>query len=360
MMSHETTPAEELQGVELAGGWTVIERVQSSATSTGGQFSTQWIVERDGTRAFLKAIDIHKALRRGGGEVMRVLQEVATEYNWERDLLAACAERRMDRVVRALDNGEHQLRGDDPASVVFYLIFELAKGDIRSAHELAVQLDLGRIFRALHDVAVGLQQLHQAGFTHQDLKPSNVLTYEEERELSRLGDLGRGSRADGTIGHDFLPFAGDPGHAPPEGLYGDSSPDWSGRCACDLYHLGSLLLYLFAGTSATAVWVQRLHPALRPRGLGGPFEGTWSDAMPYVRNAMQEAAEEFPDFEEDDARQVAMRCFRELCEPDPHLRGDPRARIGHGDPYSLQRYISLFDHYANRTERILRAKSGVS
>jgi eukaryotic-like serine/threonine-protein kinase len=355
----ETTPAEELQNVALPGGWTAVERIQPSANSTGGHFSTQWIVERDGTRAFLKAIDIHDALRQGG-EVMRVLQQVATEYNWERDLLQACADRGMNRIVRAIDSGEHRLRDSDPASVVFYLIFDLAKGDIRAVHEISLQLDLGRIFRALHDVAVGVQQLHAAGFTHQDVKPSNVLTYEEERELAKLGDLGRASRQDGSIGHDQLPFAGDRGHAPPEGLYGDSPPDWSGRRACDLYHLGSLVLYLFAGTSATAAWVQHLHPTLRPRGLGGSFEGSWSDALPYVRNAMQEVAEEFPEFGEDDARSAALQCFRELCDPDPRLRGDPRARIGHRDPYSVQRYVSLFNLYANRTDRIVREKSGVA
>lgn len=357
-MSSETSPAEELQGVQLAEGWKVVERLRTAPTSTGGQFSTQWIVERGGEQAFLKAIDIHKALRRGGGEVMRVLQQVATEYNWERDLLAACAERGMDRVVRAIGGGEHPLRSEDPSSMVFYLIFDLADGDIRAVHELAVHLDLGRIFRTLHDVSVGIEQLHAAGFTHQDVKPSNVLTYQQKRELAKLGDLGRASRIDASIGHDILPFAGDPGHAPPEGLYGASPPDWNGRQACDLYHLGSLVLYLFAGTSATAAWVQRLHPGLRPRGLGGPFEGTWEDALPYVRNAMQEAAAEFPDFEEDDARGAALGSFRELCEPDPLLRGDPRARISHADPYSVRRYVSLFDHHANRCERIVRKKTG--
>ena len=291
---------------------------------------------------------------------MRVLQRVTTDYNWERDLLKACSDRNMDRVVRALDSGEHQLREDDVASRVFYLIFDLAKGDIRAVHEISVTLDLGRNFRALHDVAVGIQQLHAAGVTHQDVKPSNVLTFDEERERARLGDLGRASRRDDSADHDQFPFAGDRGYAPPEGLYGSSAPDWQGRRACDLYHLGSMVLYLFAGTSATAAWIQHLHPAMKPESVGGPFEGPWSDALPYVRDAMQKVADEFPDFGEDDARNIALRCFRELCEPDPTLRGDPRARIGHADPYSVQRYVSLFDNYAKRTDRLIREKSAVA
>lgn len=63
---------------------------------------------------------------------------------------------------------------------VFYLIFELADGDIR--RHLAVQesLDLAFVLRTLHHVAVGLDQLHRADIAHQDLKPSNVLIYTKE------------------------------------------------------------------------------------------------------------------------------------------------------------------------------------
>lgn len=337
----------------------MVERLRMSSLSTGGQFSAQWLVEKDGKRAFLKAIDIYMALKQSG-EVMRALQQVATEYNWERDLLKACADRNMDRVVRAIDSGEHQIDPSDPATTVFYLIFDLADGDIRSAHDVTLQLDLGRIFRALHDIAVGIRQLHAASLTHQDLKPSNVLTYKEQREKVRLGDLGRASRQDVPILHDQLLVAGDPSHAPPERLYGESPPDWQGRRACDLYHLGSMVLFLFAGASATAAWLQHLPPALRPRRFGGTFEGGFSDALPYVRSAMQKVAEEFPEFDEDEARAAALRCFRELCDPDPTIRGNSRERIGHRDPYSVERYISLFDHFANRTQRMVIEKASAA
>ena len=41
---------------------------------------------------------------------------------------------------------------------------------------------------------------------------------------------------------------------------------------------------------------------------------------------------------------------RQLCEPDPALRGHPLTRAYKGNPLSLERYVSLFNRLASRTE----------
>lgn len=346
------TPSESLHDRTLPGGWKVIERLPRNPNSTGGSFSTQWIVERDGVRSFLKATDIYKALQLQQGQVMRALQQVSTEYNWERDLLRACSDGGMNRVVRALDDGEYQLDPQDVSSVVFYLVFDLAEGDIRALHDLSDRLDLGRTFHSLHDVAVGVQQLHAAGITHQDMKPSNLVRFLEEREKTKLADLGRASRLGKSIGHDDFVVAGDFSHAPPERLYGSEPPDWEGRRACDLYHLGSILAFLLTGSSATAAWLNYLHPQFHPQCLGGTFQGSFNDALPYVRDALSRVFADFPDLGDGKTNSATLTAFQELCDPDPMRRGNPQSRQGHHDPWSVASYISRFDHLAKRFDRV--------
>ena len=67
-------------------------------------------------------------------------------------------------------------------------------------------------------MAVGLKQLHGIKISHQDLKPSNVLLY-NEGFVSKIGDLGRSLCADIDAPHDNgINFPGDFTYAPPEYL----------------------------------------------------------------------------------------------------------------------------------------------
>lgn len=176
------SPAEQLLGLELSAGWAVIERAPISPGRTGGHFSQGYIVEsRSGQRAFLKALDFSKAMTEA--DPARALQPLIDAFNFERDVLNRC--KGLDRVVRALADGSVQV-ADYP---VQYLIFELANGDVRSQADLSKRFDLAWSLRALHHVATGLNQLHTNGIAHQDLKPSNVLVF--ENKVAKLADLGR-------------------------------------------------------------------------------------------------------------------------------------------------------------------------
>src|SRR5262249_4498085 len=142
--------------------------------------------------------------------------------------------------------------------------------------------------------------------------------------------------------------AGDRSHTSPELLFATSAPTWRARRGCDLYQLGSILLFLFSGVSATAAWLAELHPDYRPWSVGGSYEGTYEDALPHLRSALQRVCEQFPHFGDERVREVALRCFRELCEPAPELRGHPRTRALGDDQHSVERYIALFDLEARR------------
>ena len=102
-------------------------------------------------------------------------------YNFERDLLDKCHSHRLSRIVRVLDAGTLPSTAGDPASVVQYLIFELADGDIRSFIQIANDLDVAWALRMMHHVTAALRQLHSAGIAHQDVKPSNILIFQRRR-----------------------------------------------------------------------------------------------------------------------------------------------------------------------------------
>ena len=58
-----STFAENLIGVVLKDGWSIIEKISKHPDETGGNFSAQYIAQNDcGEKCFLKAIDIEKAI----------------------------------------------------------------------------------------------------------------------------------------------------------------------------------------------------------------------------------------------------------------------------------------------------------
>ncbi|MGJ5621561.1 hypothetical protein [Sulfitobacter sp. MF3-043] len=126
-----------LEGRTLESGWVVLEAVgwdpATGVTSpeyqgSGGNFCKTYRVEKNGKRAFLKAIDLTHPLRQP--DVMAALNRLTTEHQLEVTILDLCKGAQLDRIVFALDSGEERL-GSDFADLVPYLVFELAEGDVR-------------------------------------------------------------------------------------------------------------------------------------------------------------------------------------------------------------------------------------
>jgi serine/threonine protein kinase len=338
-------PAEQLLGLTLDKDWKVIEKVATPPGATGGYFSVCYIVEaKDGTKAFLKALDFSKALEEA--DPARFLQAMTEAYNFERDLLAKCNESKMDRVLKAIGDGSVRIPEAGAVGAVQYLIFELADKDVRLHLALSKAIDTAWKLRRLHHVATGLLQLHLVGIAHQDLKPSNVLVFDEKS--SKVGDLGRAAY-DGRSGPwDGLPCAGDRTYAPPELLYDYIDPNWKKRrFGCDLYLLGSMVTFFFTGCSANALLTTELPDAFRHENWGGSFE----DVLPYLRDAFGRFIESFSTQIPDAVLRAELKAVvSQLCDPDPRQRGVPPAKRGLGSPYSLERYVSKFDLLARRAE----------
>lgn len=190
----------------------------------------------------------------------------------------------------------------------------------------------------LHHVAVALTQLHKQQIAHQDLKPSNVLIFESNG--TQVCDLGRAICERIEAPHQENIIAGDRGYAPPELLYGYVAPDIIvRRYSCDAYLLGSLASYLFLGVPFTPLLFYHLREEHRPASWTGDFQGV----LPYLRDAAGFAFDTFGNEVPEYCRDELKAAIKQLCDPDPALRGHPRTRASVGNSYALERYISLFD-----------------
>ena len=339
----EFNPAQNLmEKGQLEGGWTVVCKIPRDPESSGGTYSVGYIVKNGhGKRAFLKALDFSFAMKHP--DFTTVLQSLTSAYNYERTLLDKCRERNLDRVAVSIDHGQISAGDLHQSLPVPYMIFDLADGDIRSRLDGTTRFELAFILRALHHCATGIGQLHTLRVAHQDLKPSNVLIFDDVD--FRVSDLGRSTSQDSASSADEDDIAGDATYAPPELLYGDISNDWRvRRLACDVYHIGSLAVYLFARVGITTMWHEYLDRSFWHECWGDSYR----EVLPYVRDAHDMAFREFDIRLPEELRIPMGQAVRQLCEPDPHLRGHPRSNPG--NRYSLERYISLFNLLASRAE----------
>lgn len=149
----------------MINDWHVIEPLQTFQGQTGESFSRGYIVQKDGKKAFLKAIDLHGALKQSG---LEAVEQVTRQFNFELELQSLCRDKHLSKILKLLDNYEYFVKNIpsmyDYFNKVYYLIFELAdEGDIRK--ELSfdkLKSDSWKIF-VLHRIAVGLTQLHKNG-----------------------------------------------------------------------------------------------------------------------------------------------------------------------------------------------------
>jgi len=345
-------PIEQLRGKTTDDGWTVLRKISKSDVQTGGCFSVGYIVRNnDGREGYLKALDFQSA--QDAQDPPRALQKMLATFNFERDLLELCRENRMSRVVRALTNGAFVVPGA-PLDQVYYLIFELADGDARTQTSRSSMRDYGWAAKMCHQIAVGLRQLHKLGITHQDLKPSNVLVFEDGQE-SKLADLGRAHCHGVDSPHDDYRLPGAVTYAPPEQLYGYEDNDrLKARRSADLYLLGSMIMFGFSGVPMTPALVSELRAEHRPFMQGHPngWRGMFHDVLPYLMDAWanriemleQQLSAVLPAHTSKFGKELTD-IVRYLTNPDPDLRGHPQARIrGVGHELDLERVVSKMAH----------------
>ena len=338
-VTDNSNAADNLLGRTLNSGWSVIEKIQKPESATGAFFSVCYKVTKDREICFLKAFDFAKFFqtREAGKRVVDVLAEMLGRCRYEKYLSDYCKGHHVTKVLFVREAGEEIVDGFD-IKVVPYLIFDLADGDVRKNLIFSEKLDVVWRLRSLHDIAVGLKQLHQIEISHQDLKPSNILLYRGE---SKIGDLGRSICKAISGPWDAKPFTGDYTYAPPEIMYRHYLPDWHRRVfATDCYLLGSMVVFYFLGISMSTLILKYVPREFHFR----IWRGSYEEVKPYIINSFSHALDEFGNAVyagqlRDELRWIVER----LCYPVPEERGHPKDIASYGNPYNLQRFISRFD-----------------
>lgn len=345
-------PAENLVGKILENGWEVIEHISRKPTSSGGNFSVSYKASKDGRIAFLKVVNIARAF--GMPDMMKVLEILTVSHNRECEILTECKDKRLDKIIRVIESGEILPAPSDPIQVTIpYVIFELAEGSLRDELNYTDKFEAVWALRSLHQLFVGINQLHYNNIVHQDLKPSNVVLF-KKKEKSKLADLGRADKKGVVSPHTNYKIAGDPAYAPPEQLYGYLLPDWSfRRQSCDIFHLGSMMTFYFIQIPMTTL----LKSYLPSDYHWNNWKGNYQDVLPYLLDAYDHACSHFGEelknyFKDEHIRTELESMVRQLCHPDPERRGHPdyRSTFVKRNPFLVDKYISRLNALANKAE----------
>ena len=331
--------AHNLEGRILKNGWLVLEKIEKKHNATGQFFSVCYKVKKNSELCFLKAFDFNKFfnLRNEDESLVDVMSIMLNSFKYERDISELCRDKHVTKVVIVKDSGEETIEGFT-IPVVPYLIFDMADGDIRKNIDFSKNLDYAWLLKSLHEISIGLKQLHKLNISHQDIKPSNILVFGDE---FKIGDLGRSMCKYFYAPHHKNSFSGDWTYAPPEMLYGYYEKDWNNRTkATDCYLLGSLVVFYFTGINMTALMNKNIHRDF----WWDKFEGSFSEVKPYLLKAFSKSLQEFEDSINFDHLKYELRnIVQYLCYPIPEERGHPKDISAIGSNYSLERFVSKFD-----------------
>lgn len=349
-MSSVEKPCTRLVGRVLENDWRVVRSLPLASCQTGGHFSHGYLVAKpDASEAFMKAMDFSEAV--GAPDFARAIENIAGQFNFERDLLDFCKDKRMRNVVRAIEGGmiEADFSGG-PLSQVQYFLFEPADGDIRKLINTFDDLTFSWIYSVLHQTALGLNQLHATFIAHQDLKPSNVLSFRQSSEI-KVGDLGCATKRGNAGPRDAFKVPGDRSYAPPEQLYGYLDQDWViRRVGSDMYQLGGLCAFLVTGMSINGLLSKHLDPIYHWER----WQGEYKEVIPALKQAFAQTLLQVKACCKDELLNEAYLIFRELCEPELSKRGDPRRIKKGGIQYTVEPYVSRLGNARKASELSIR------
>ena len=339
-------------------GWNVLRQVVPSTTpgGTGGVHSICYIVERDGVQYFMKVLDLFYIFQ-GKGSLAEKMQKASNEFQYEKKISKYCDNNNVTKVIRYVADGATQIE-DFLLGEVEYIVFESAKCNIRDYLNFSAGLDLvakvktlSEKLESLRNVAVGLKQLHSAKVTHQDLKPSNIVSCHDGD--TKICDLGSALCFDAEYKDNtrkVVTFNGDANYAPPEAIFGALV-----KCGqeefyqMDNYTLGGIIAFYITGLSFNAL--MNKHLPLRMNYMAENID--MNESKDYLINAYQDALEDIRSMIPlVTVRDGLVNIVAYLCNPYPEKRGHPKnltpgTRVSN---YDLVRTVSELDLLRRKAE----------
>lgn len=303
--SHPITAKDKMEGLTLASGWTLVERLKPSASSSGGNFGAGYKATRGSEIAFVKAIDFVDAL--SASDPLVELGKLAALATFEKDVLSYCSDRGMTKVMKFI--GHEYISSDgsgNPLHNVSCLIMEAGDQDLRRLASVVGITPCAWNLQVIKDVSLGLAQLHGGGIAHLDIKPSNVISIKDtivpslsastagtvvtsgtllasvpsspkllakDFKAMKVADLGRVIRKNMSGPYDAYSWPGDERYQPPERWYGSVPTDWNdSREAADAYMLASLIVFLFTGSTLQSLVYPKIPAAFQPGIWTGAYD----------------------------------------------------------------------------------------
>ena len=346
-------------------GWSVIKKLPAAdgIHATGGHFSVCYIAENSAhEEVFIKVLDYKRLFDDylGQPDFLDQMSYASKTFIYEKQLADYCASKKVPKIVKAISNGHVIMDAADPLhSIIDYIVFEKADGDIRRILTFSKTLDfasqlnqLNAKLHSLHDISVSLSQLHNAEVSHQDLKPSNILLFGEE---SKIGDFGRSLCFAPSMDCPYdtmrVNFCGDLTYAPPEHTfkywYTKDRNEWFYQI--DNYMLGGLIVFYLTGMSINALLCSNLAvDDLRSYRDGCKFEEVILDLQNAFQKVLSDLYDELPDIK---AKEKIIDVITYLCNPDPTQRGHEKDIASKGHNYNLGRIISMLALIQKQVEK---------
>ena len=355
MIDEEKNPlAENLKDFVINNKWKVTEKFERQNNDTGGMFSIGYEVKnKKGEKAFLKAFNF-KDVFKDKKNMMLILNHFNKKYNYEKEILEKCFNKKLKHIVNILDAGT--ISKDGYIVPVPYLIFEMADKSLRGRiNEINKKIDILWNLKCIHQVAVALQEIHKIDIAHLDLKPSNILIF--DNKTSKLTDFGRSSlkTSPNKPYYDLNgKVEGDRTYSPIERLYGVNDGDWYEiKIGTDFYLLGSFIFQMFTGYGITVAVMENLDPQFNWKIWRGNYNDVYSYIVEAYTNVMEKFEQILKKYMDEKNRQEIINIVNEMCNPNRAKRGDPQIiKRKQKEKYELQRYITRIDRIIQRLEII--------